>query len=162
LKTRLLISIALLTCLVPYAVAQKTGSLSSQKAAAEAAWPAFFKALRAAVDRRDQAALKKMMVRDFFFSGGSDDNQDGDFRDEAFKWLADPQIGGWKAFSMTLAKGAVPSPPNPNDGGKKYLSKVAPPAARTIRSLENAPPWIASFEFRDGQWYCTSFSECCD
>ena len=128
----------------------------------EAEWPAFFKTFREAVGRKDKEALKEMMVRDFFFSGGSDENQDGDTRDEAFKFLDDPEVRGWKAFVETLAKGAVPSPPNPNEGGKKYPSRVSPPAARKIRSLENAPPWIASFEFRNGKWYCTSFSECCD
>lgn len=159
----LFISVLLLLCLVPYGSAQKAGSLAAQKPAAEAAWPGFFKSFREAVGRRDRAALEKMMVSDFFFSGGGgDDNQDGDTRDEAFKFLDDPQVRGWQAFARTLAKGAVPSPPNPGADGKKHLSRVAPPAARTTKSLTNAPPWIASFEFRDGQWYCTSFSECCD
>ena len=139
------------------------GGPSSEKIAADKAWPLFFRSFRAAVNRRDREALRKMMVRDFFFSGGGgDDNQDGDTRDEAFKFLDDPQVHGWQAFARTLARGAVPSPPNPNSDGKKYLSRVAPPAARKITDLTNAPPWIAFFEYRSGQWYCTSFSECCD
>jgi peptide methionine sulfoxide reductase MsrB len=41
-------------------VAQSHASgLSAQKLAAEQAWPAFFKAFRAAVNKRDRAALKK-------------------------------------------------------------------------------------------------------
>lgn len=103
------------------------------------------------------------MVRDFFFSGGGgDDNHNDDTRDDAFKFLDDPQIKGWQAFDSALARGAVSSPPNPNGAGQEYVSRVAPPAARRIRTLANAPPWIAFFEFRDGRWYCTSFSECCD
>ncbi|MDQ2856682.1 MAG: hypothetical protein M3R68_10165, partial [Acidobacteriota bacterium] len=136
---------------------------SSQRIAADKAWPGFFKSFRAAVSKHDGEALKKMMVRDFYFSGGGgDDNHDGDTRDEAFKFFDDPQVHGWQAFAKTLAKGAVPSPPNSNGDGKKYLSRVAPPAARNTRDLTNAPPWIAYFEFREGRWYCTSFSECCD
>jgi hypothetical protein len=152
----------LLLLLVPVPFAQKPKPVSTERAAADAAWPRFFKTFKDAVARRDQVTLKKMMVRDFFFSGGSDDNGDGDTRDEAFKFLADPQVRGWKEFDKVLAMGAVPSSPNPNADGKKYISRVAPPAARKIRDLSNAPPWIASFEYRNGQWYCTSFSECCD
>jgi hypothetical protein len=159
---RTFIGISLLLCAVPFSVAQKTGSVSSERAAADAAWPVFFKTFREAVRRRDKEAMKKMMVKDFFFSGGSDENNDGDFRDEAFKFLRDPQIHAWQAFDKVLAAGAVPTSPNPNTGGRKYVTRVAPPAARKIRSMENAPPWVASFEFRDGKWYCTSFSECCD
>ncbi len=103
------------------------------------------------------------MVRDFFFSGGAgDDNQDGDMRDDAFKFLDDPEVHGWQAFDKALARGAVPTTPSASGTGKKYYSRVAPPAARNTRSLATAPPWIAYFEFREGQWYCTTFSECCD
>jgi hypothetical protein len=136
---------------------------SAQQLAAEQAWPEFFKEFRVAVSKRDRARLKEMMVRDFFFSGGGgDDNHNDDTRDEAFKFLDDPQTKGWQAFDSTLAKGAVPSPPNPNGTGEKHISRVAPPAALRARTLNTAPPWIAFFEFRDGHWYCTSFSECCD
>jgi hypothetical protein len=136
---------------------------SAEQLAAEQVWPDFFKAFRVAVSKRDRTALKEMMVPDFFFSGGGgDDNGDGDTRDEAFKFLDDPQVHGWQALAKTLTSGAVPSPPNPNDGGKKYISRVAPASARNIKDLSTAPPWIAFFEFRDGHWYCTSFSECCD
>ena len=84
-----------------------------QQVAADRAWPEFFKALRAAVSKRDRATLKGMMVRDFYFSGGGGhDNHNGDSRDEAFKFLDDPQVHGWQAFDKALAKGAVPSTPN--------------------------------------------------
>ena len=103
------------------------------------------------------------MVRDFFFSGGGgDDNHDGDFRDDAFKYWDDAQVKGWRAFDRALAQGAVPAPPEPAEDGKKYQSRVAPPSARSTKNLSTAPPWLAYFQFRDGHWYCTSFSECCD
>ena len=138
-------------------------ALAAQRAAAERAWPAFFKSFRTAVAKRDRAALKGMMTPDFFFSGGGgDDNHDGDTRDEAFKFLDDPQVHAWRAFDKALAKGAVPAEPNTNGAGKKYLSRVAPPAGRNTTDLDKAPPWIAFFEFRNSHWYCTSFSECCD
>jgi hypothetical protein len=141
----------------------KARGLAAQKIAADKAWPAFFDSFRAAVNKRDRAVLREMMVRDFFFSGGGgDDNHDGDTRDEAFKFLDDPEVKGWPAFARTLAKGTVPSPPNPSSDGRKYVSRVAPPAARRITNMATAPPWIAYFEYRDGKWYCTSFSECCD
>src|SRR6267142_6403791 len=81
---------------------------SAQQVAANRGWPEFFKGFRAAVIKRDSATLKKMMVRDFFFSGGGgDDNHDGDMRDDAFKFLDDPQVHGWQAFAKALAKGTV-------------------------------------------------------
>lgn len=138
-------------------------AMPSEKARAERAWPSFFKSFRAAVSKRDRDALMKMMVPEFFFSGGGgDDNHDGDLRDDAFKFLDDPQVHGWRALDKALAKGAVPSPPAAGSDGKKHYSRVAPPAARNTTNLAKAPPWIAYFEFRDGVWYCTSFSECCD
>jgi len=154
-------AVAILTSVVVLQLSLAQGG-SSARAAADKAWPAFFSSFRTAVRNKDREALKKMMVRDFFFSGGGDDNQDGDTRDLALKFLDDQQVNGWRQFELTLAKGAVSSPPNPNSGGKKYFSRVAPPAARRTRNLATAPPWIAVFEFRDGRWYCSSFSECCD
>ena len=167
LKTHIVIGFLLVVaqlCVVSVGSAQTRARLpAGQKAAAEKAWPAFFKSFRAAVSRRDRDALKKMMVSDFFFSGGGgDDNHDGDMRDDAFKFLDDPQVHGWQAFDKALAHGAVPDTPNSTADGKKYLTRVAPPGGRNTTNLDTAPPWIAYFEFRDGHWYCTSFSECCD
>ena len=162
---RILISVALGLALAANqsSVAQSRPLRPSEKARAERAWAVFFKSFRAAVSKRDREALRKMMVRDFFFSGGGgDDNHDGDTRDEAFKFLDDPQVHGWQAFDKALVKGAAPSTPNSSGDGEKYYSRVAPPAARNTTNLATAPPWIAYFEFRDGHWYCTSFSECCD
>ena len=133
---------------------------------AERAWPAFFVKFRAAVKRRDRSAIKEMMVKDFYFSGGGgDDNHDGDSRDEAFAYWDDQHFIGWKALDRTLAGGTVPTARwwgNSADG-KRYPSRVAPPAANIRRNIDRARiDWLAFFEFRNGRWYCTSFSECCD
>jgi hypothetical protein len=148
--------------LVSFGEAQRKPRVPSPAEQADAAWPKFLKTFRDAVNRRDKEALKPMMVPEFFFSGGSDENGDGDTRDEAFKFLDDPQVHGWQAFAKVLARGAVATKPEPTGNTRGYPRRVAPPEARRIRSLTNAPPWLATFEFRNGQWYCTMLSECCD
>ncbi|HXD32739.1 MAG TPA: hypothetical protein VN643_16570 [Pyrinomonadaceae bacterium] len=160
--SRLITCFGLLLCLLSLGLAQKKARTPTASEQANAAWPAFLKSFREAVKRRDKAALKRMMVRDFFFSNGSDENNDGDTRDEAFKFMADPEVKGWQALDKVLSKGVVAASPEPNAQGKTYPRRVAPPEAKRIKSLENAPPWIASFEFRNGQWYFTMLSECCD
>jgi hypothetical protein len=162
MKSRLItISLLLLSSLSPV-MAQKKPRVPSPPEQADVAWPAFLKSFSQAVKRHDKVALKPMMVKEFFFSNGSDENGDGDTRDEAFKFLDDPQVRGWEAFAKVLSKGAVSTKPDPTGHTRGYPRRIAPPEARRIRSLENAPPWIATFEFRDGQWYCTMLSECCD
>ena len=158
-----LLALALVLAAGQNLIAQSRVGTSGEKARAERAWPSFFKAFQAAVNKRDRVELRKMMVPDFFFSGGGgDDNHNGDMRDEAFKFLDDPHVHGWRAFDKALARGAVSVAPSPDGEGKKHYARVAPPAARNTTNLATAPPWIAYFEFRDGVWYCTSFSECCD
>ena len=49
-------------------------------------------------------------------------------------FLDDPQVHGWQAFDKALVKGAVPSTPNSSGDGKKYYSRVAPPAARNTET----------------------------
>ena len=133
--------------------------------AAEKSWRPFFAAFRAAVKKRDRAALKKMMVPDFFFSGGGgDDNGDGQTRDEAFEFWDDPHVRGWQALDRTLAQGTVPMAAWWDQGKRReYVSRVGPPAANIRRNLTQVRiDWYAVFEFRDGNWYCTFFVQCCD
>jgi hypothetical protein len=130
----------------------------------ERAWPAFFAKFRHAVHRRDRKALQEMLVKDFYFSGGGgDDNHDGDLRDDASKFWDDNK--GWEAFDRTLAKGTAPTARWWDDSGKRFPGRIAPPAANVRRNTAGPRPkidWLAFFEFRNGRWYCTSFSECCD
>jgi len=71
LKLRLLLGFSLVLaqlCVVPSPSAQRRGkSLSEQKAAAEKAWPLFFKSFRAALGRRDRDELKKWWLATFSF-----------------------------------------------------------------------------------------------
>jgi hypothetical protein len=147
------IVLILLVILVPHAAFAK-GNLSVERA-----WKSFFSAFRAAVKKRDRNALKRMMVRDFYFSGGGgDDNGDGDSRDEAFQFLSEPYTHGWKAFDKALAQGSVPMAAWWDHGAKReYASRISPPAANIRRNIDRARvAWLAIFEFRDGRWYCTS------
>jgi hypothetical protein len=148
-----------LTLLVPQTAATQT------KVAAERAWKPFIAAFRAALKKRDRAALKKMMAEDFFTSGGiGDDNQDGDSRDETFEFWDESHTRGWEAFDKVLAQGTAPMAAWWDQGERrKYVSRVAPPAANVRRNIKRALiDWYAIFEFRDGSWVCTVFAQCCD
>lgn len=132
---------------------------------AERAWKPFLSAFRAALKRRDREALKTMMARDIFFSGGGgDDDGDGDTREEAFRFWDERNVRGWEAFDKVMAKGTVPKAAWRDGGGRaKHVGRVAPPAANSRRNVRRgAVDWYAVFEFRDGRWYCTVFSQCCD
>lgn len=137
---------------------------SAQKsAAAERAWRPFFNAFRAAVKRRDRAALKGMMARDFHYhSSGGDENGDDDTREEALEFWAEPRVGAWEALERTLAQGAVPNTAM-REPGNTRPSRLAPPVANSRRAIQKVSfEWYALFEFMDGRWYCTAFAQCCD
>jgi hypothetical protein len=158
MKAARIIALAI-ALLVPQLAAAQTNAVAKR------AWRPFLSAFRGAIKRRDREALKKMMVREFHFSGGGgDDNHDGDSRDEAFQFWDEPYTQGWKAFDKVLTRGSVPMAAWWDDGRKrKYISRVTPPAANVRRNIEReAIHWYAIFEFRDGQWYCTLFNQCCD
>lgn len=100
----LIIIILSVTSLAPCVSNAQKISNSQKIAAAERAWKIFFPRFRAAVKRRDRAALKKMMVPEFLYSfGGSLD------RDEALEYLDNSDARAWEAFAKVLVKGAVSS-----------------------------------------------------
>jgi hypothetical protein len=146
----LLIIILTVTLFAPCVGNAQKISSSQKIAAAERAWKIFFPRFRAAVKRRDRAALRNMMVPVFLYSFGG--NLD---RDEALEYLDNSDARPWEAFVKVLAKGAVSSnramsriAENP------VLSRIAPPAARRRGYVA----WRAIFEFgEDGRWYCTAF-----
>jgi hypothetical protein len=153
------ITFLVIALLVPQLVA------AQRNAAAQRAWKPFLSAFNVAIKKRDREALKRMMVRDFYFSGGGgDDNHDDDSRDEAFAFWDEPYTRGWKAFDKVLAHGSVPMAAWWDHGAKReHPSRIAPPAANIRKVIDRAGiDWLAIFEFRDGRWYCTSFSQCCD
>lgn len=129
---------------------------------AEKAWPQFFALVRAAVKKRDRAALKQMMIPEFFYTLG---HHATDNRDEAFSYWDEHHSKGWKALERVLAQGTVKAsarwdPPE----GEKRPRRIAPPAANIHRNIKRGRiDWYAEFEFRkDGKWYWVTFIECCD
>lgn len=154
---RFLIPALLFVLLVPGAAAAQRAS------AADRAWRPFLRTFRAAVRKRDQAALRKMMAADFYYhSSGGDENGDEDTRDEAFEFWSEPRLGAWEALGKVLAAGAVRNTTMREPGNRKP-SRIAPPAANDRRAIEsNRVDWYAVFEFRGGRWYCTVFNQCCE
>ncbi len=118
------------------------------KAAAEKAWPAFFKKFRAAVTKRDRVALTTMMANDF--------NGLPNTPAEAFKEWDDPKIDGWVKLDRVLAQGAIMSAPaEEGDPALERPSMTAPPAAERSNRYRG---WVAAFTFaEDGKWYCIQF-----
>jgi hypothetical protein len=99
-----------------------------------------------------------MMSDNFFSSGGNSSGPEA-----AFEFWDDPHVRGWTALEKVLAKGTVPQAAWWNLRGRKYLGRVAPPAANIRRNAKRgAVDWYAIFEFRNGRWCCTVFNQCCD
>jgi hypothetical protein len=129
---------------------------------AEKAWPQFFALFQEAVKKRDRAALKQMMIPDFFYTLG---HHASDRRDEAFAYWDDPLVKGWKALDRVLAQGTAKASARwYSQGEEQGPKRIAPPAANIHRNiLRDKVPWYAEFEFRrDGKWYWVTFIECCD
>jgi len=76
-------------------------------------------------------------------------------------WVADSFLGVFMAFLIILG---VPMAAWWDQGKRReYVSRVGPPAANIRRNLTQVRiDWYAVFEFRDGNWYCTFFVQCCD
>lgn len=147
------------TLLILFLLVVPNTSAASEQRAANRAWKPFFNAFRAAVRKRDRVALRKMMSDDFFSSPGNDPGIDAAFKD----W-DDPHVRGWETLNRVLRQGTVPVAAWwGEDADGKHIIRVAPPAANVRRNIDRALiDWYAFFEFRDGRWYCTIFSQCCD
>ena len=130
---------------------------------ANRAWKPFFTAVTEAAKKRDKDALNKMMARDFYYlSSGGDENGNGDTRDEAFDYWENSGVGAWDALEKVLAQGAVVNK-NMITSGKAGPSRVAPPLANDRQAIKDRRfDWYAVFEFRNGRWYLTAFTECCE
>lgn len=110
------------------------------------AWNEFWTAFRAAVRRRDRAALKEMMVIDFEWSFGG--YPEGDRRDTFFTNVMDKRT--WLILDRVLAQGTMPydehDPTRPN-----LIARIAPPHEPTYA-------WRAVFELgADGRWRWSAF-----
>jgi len=130
---------------------------------AERAWKPFFAGVRAAVKKRDRAALMKTMPRDFYYlSSGGDENNNNDTRDEAFEYWKTAGADSWDNLDKVLAAGAVPNT-EMREAGNLNPSRVAPPLAGDKRAIaDRSFPWYAVFEFKNNRWYFTAFVECCE
>ena len=138
-------------------------SMGQTTRAAERAWKPFFAKFRAAVKKRDQEALSKLMARDFYYlSSGGDENDNKDTRDETFEYWSTSGIGAWEALDQILAQGTVANTAM-REFRSRLPSRISPPMANNPRAIKaRSFKWYAVFEFRNGRWYCTGFTECCD
>jgi hypothetical protein len=122
----------------------------SREASAQKAWAPFLAAFRPAVKKRDRAALKEMMARDFFYTLG---HHASDQREAAFDYWDGQRGRGWKAFERILAKGAVRTTDKglSNTGELEGPMRVAPPAAATRRSFrKNSDRLVCRFRVSRG------------
>jgi hypothetical protein len=103
-------------------------------------WNTFYKEFRAAVTRRDRAALKSCMVKNFLFT--LEEFEESDPRDAAFKEWDRPEVKGWDALDRILAKGTRQDPMVPT-------LMVAPPQWVTDPHYMD---YRVGFERRDGLW----------
>ena len=106
---------------------------SSNWTAANASWQSFYTAFRAAVDKRDRAAMLRMMPGDFFDGGGGG---------TASEWLqfidGSAKNGSWRDLQKSFAQGTVIN--------RNWSSKGIP----TRVTKDNG----YYFEFRrDKKWY---------
>jgi hypothetical protein len=98
IKPRILLLLLLL--LVPALTFAQTSR--SNWAAANASWQSFYTEFRAAVNKRDRAALLRMMPDDFFDGGGGS---------TASEWLRlideNAKNGSWRDLQKSFARGTV-------------------------------------------------------
>lgn len=152
-----------LRCLCVMVVLIAPSVSEAQTKSADRAWKPFLTNISAAVKKRDQAGLSKWMARDFYYlSSGGDENGNNDSRDEAFEYWQNAQPGAWEALEKVLAAESAVNTAHRNPESR-WPSRVAPALANDQRAIkERSFDWYAVFEFRNGRWYLTSFTECCE
>jgi len=98
--TKARILFLLLFLLIPYLSFSQTAR--SNSAAANASWQTFYTEFRAAVKKRDRAAMLRMMPDDFFDGGGGL---------TASEWLQfideNAKNGSWRDLQKSFAQGTV-------------------------------------------------------
>lgn len=117
-------------------------------------WDTFWPMLREAVQNKERAKLTRLMPSNFEYDccALSDENNNGDSRDDAFRWWSKPEVNGWATLNNTLSSGAVDL--TAWQSGENRKTKIAPPAANRDRYGD----WFALCELReDGRWYFVMF-----
>jgi hypothetical protein len=112
-------------------------SSSETPAAAEKSWSPFFAAFRRAVQKRDRAALTKMMAKNVHYDCCDQSHPSGDFRLALFERL-DQERHGWRDFDAELSETFIES--RTDDSWVRHVGKVV-------------------FEYRAAgkHWLCTSY-----
>ena len=120
-------ALILLTLLL--AVPSPAQNSSTQNA--QRTWPAFWQAFSAAINKKDVAALRKMMPEDFFDGGG------GMTPSEWLEFINKNEANGsWRDLRSSVARGTKVS----REWSKKLPTRV---------TKDNG----YYFEFRKGKWY---------
>ena len=129
-KTSCFLGTLVLLCIPYAAVAQRS---STQSAAAERGWPTFWRQFTAAINKKDHAALLKLMPENFSDESGGLNGK------EWLKFIDDNERNGsWRDLQKSVARGAKVN--------KNWPSKGVP----TKVTRDNH----YYFEYRkDGKWY---------
>lgn len=117
-------------------------------------WDTFWSMVRDAAQKKDRGTLMKLMPSDFEYDccSGGDENNNGDTRDDAFRWWGKTDINGWEELNKALSIGAVSMSRWPDTVNGRQR-RVAPPSA----NQDKYSGWLAIFELReDGRWYFVS------
>lgn len=135
LKEKVMHKTKILTLLLALLIPSLTFAQTSRSnwTAANASWQSFYTAFRAAVSKRDRAAMLRMMPADFFDGGGGS---------TASEWLQfidkNAKNGSWRDLQKSFARGTVIN--------RSWSSKGIP----TRVTKDNG----YYFEFRrDKKWY---------
>lgn len=130
MKTPFVLSVVLLL-LVAFGTLAQTSAATT--AAANRSWPSFWRQFSAAMNKKDRAALRKMMPKDFSDGGG------GLTPDEWLQFIDENERkGSWRDLQKSVARGAVIH--------RKWSSKGIP--TRVTRDNRYY------FEFlKDKKWY---------
>lgn len=123
-------------------------------AAQSRSWVTFWTMLREAAERKDRGTLMRLMPADFEWNccDTQDENNNGDSRDDAFRWFSKSEVNGWEELNKALSEGAINQTKWPS--AQQRQQKIAPPAANQDRYHG----WLAICELReDGRWYFVTF-----
>ena len=129
-RTHNLFTVVLLLCMTGVTLSQTP---AARIATSERSWPTFWRQFTTAINKKDRAALLKMMPSDFFDGGGGMTPKEWlQFMDE------NERQGSWRDLRRSVARGARIN--------RDWSSKGVP----TRVTRDNG----YYFEFRkDGKWY---------
>jgi hypothetical protein len=126
-------NVLLLALLLVVASASFAQTAPAINAVANRSWPSFWREFSAAINKKDVAALRKMMPDDFFDGGGGQ---------TPTEWLAyideNERNGSWRDLQRSVARGTVTN--------RSWSSKRIPTKVTKDKAYY--------FEFRkDRRWY---------